>query len=186
MALHPGNRPRQRVLVVDDDRLIQRAARSSLERAGFDVVTADSIAGALAVAGRFDVALVDYFLAAGECGCDLIGPLRAAHPSIRIVIVSGLAALADLVRHALSAGADLVASKTQPDWPALARAPVSAPAPVPPGVNLAALKRELTHGAYLVHNRNVTVAARALGIKRSSLQRRLRRAPLPRLDVEEE
>jgi len=166
--------------------LIQRVARSSLERAGFDVVTADSIAGALAVAGHLDVALLDYFLDAGECGCDLIAPLRAAHPSIRIVVMSGLAALADLVRHALSAGADLVASKTRPDWPALARALASPPAPVPPAVDLAALKRELTHGAYLVHHRNVTIAARALGIKRSSLQRRLRHAPLPMLDADEE
>jgi two-component system response regulator RegA len=174
---------RTRVLVVDDDPLIRAVSRRILERAGAEVSVAGSVAEALAQlgAGRLEVAILDYFLGA-DCGCDLIAPLRARYPALRIVVLSGLGGLPELIRHAHQAGADQVASKIQVDWLALVRGDAAAASTRPrPAVDLVALKREAIHGTFLVHNRNVSTTARALGINRSSLQRVLRKTPPPGL-----
>jgi two-component system, response regulator RegA len=178
------------VLVVDDDALFRKVAERSLTRAGFHVATADSTGRALLLSTMhlFDVAILDYFLGAGESGCDLIAPLRARQPIIRIVVLSGLGALPEVIRRAHRARADTVASKTGIDWPALAAGdpPDAAPAaPLRPVVDLDALRRDVIHGALFVHRGNISTAARALGMTRSSLQRLLRKMPLPALDDED-
>jgi ActR/RegA family two-component response regulator len=179
---------RARVLVVDDDRLIRRIGQRTLAQAGLGVTVAASIAEALAGLGdaTIDVAIIDYFLGPSQCGCDLIAPLRKHNRAMRIAVVSGLGILPELVQHALAAGADLVASKMTIDWVALARGDPSSPrAPLRPSIDLESLKREAIQGAYLVHNRNVSRTARALGIHRSNLQRALRRMSSPMLEDEE-
>lgn len=172
------------VLVVDDDELILRIGARTLARAGFRVSVAGSKADALALARqrRFDVAIIDYFLGPEDCGCDLAGPLRARNPTIRIVVMSGLGVLSEVVRHAYCAGADRVTSKAGADWVTLARSSADPPSPARPAVSFAALKREVVHGTFLVHRRNVSSTARALGMARSTLQRTLRQIPPPRLD----
>ena len=180
---------RARVLVVDDDALIRKVSQRSLARAGFHVAVAGSMGEALGPpgsgAGRFDAAILDFFLGPGECGCDLIAPLRAANPSIRIAILSGLGTMPDLVRHAHRAGADLVAAKTHINWPALARGETGTPpVPVASAIELEAFKRAFIHGTYIVHHRKVACTARALGISRSSLQRILRKSPPPDFEAE--
>jgi ActR/RegA family two-component response regulator len=172
------------VLVVDDDEDIRELSELLLGRAGFRVTVAASGAEARALsnAQTFDVAFIDYFLGAREFGCDLIAPLRARNPRTRIIVVSGLGMLSELARHAYASGADLVASKSDVDWVELARADETPPPqPVRPIVDLDALKRRAIHGAYLVHRRNVSATARALGMKRSNLQRILRKTPPPTL-----
>jgi len=173
------------VLVVDDDALIRKVSERSLTRAGFQVIVASSAAQAheLASAHSFDAAILDYFLGPGECGVDLIAPLRSSNAVIRIAILSGLGVLPDLLRHAHAAGADVVASKASVDWIALARGDSAIPpGPIRPTVDLAAIKRDAIHGAYLVHRRNISSTARALGMKRSNLQRVLRKTPPPALN----
>lgn len=173
------------VLIVDDDGLIREVSERVLTRAGFDVAVAATATQALELAAdrRFDVAILDYFLGPGDYGCALIAPMRIRHPSMRIAILSGLGVLPELVQHGYAAGANLVASKANVDWVAVARCQRAAPAqPVHPAVDLDALKRQAIHGAYLVHNRNVSSTARALGMRRSNLQRVLRKAPPPQLE----
>lgn len=172
---------RRCVLVVDDDPLICKVSARALAAADFDVVVAGDAMEALGPirARSFDTAILDYFLGPGECGCDLIAPLRAHNPTIRVVILSGLGMLPDLVRHAYGAGADLVACKAQLDWLALASGGPAAADPSASATELGAFKRAVIHGTYLVHRRNVTSAARALGVTRTSLQRLLRRSPPP-------
>jgi len=177
---------RGRVLVVDDDALIRKVSERALARAGFEVVVAATVPEALEAAerGALDVAILDYFLG-GECGCNLVAPLRAIHPAIRIAILSGLGVLPEIMRHARHAGADLVASKGLVDWPALARGDAGTRTAVPFAIHLESFKRAVIHGTYLVHHRNVSSAARALGITRTSLQRMLRRSPPPELKEDE-
>jgi two-component system response regulator RegA len=176
------------VLVVDDGALFRRAAERSLRQAGFRTATADSFSRALIVSTQesFDAAILDYFLggAASETGCDLIAPLRARQPTIRIAIISGLGDVPRLIRRGYRAGADIVASKTSIDWRALVLGdpPDEDLAPLRPVVDLDAQRREMVHGALLVHNGNVSMAARSLGMSRSGLQRLLRKMPLPVLD----
>ncbi len=177
---------RKRVLVMDDDPLIRRAGARALSAAGFDVTVAGDALEALGLASphTFDTVILDHFLEPGACGCNLIALLRARNPATRIVILSGLGVLPELAQHAYRAGADHVASKPHVDWRALASgdtttAPDSAWSAR--SADLAAFKRAVIHGTYLVHRRNVTSTARSLGISRSSLQRMLRRNPPPDL-----
>jgi ActR/RegA family two-component response regulator len=175
---------RKRVLVVDDDPLMRRASARALSAAGFDVVVAGAALEALGPTGphTFDTAILDYYLGPGECGCNLIALLRSRNPRTRIVILSGLGVLPELVQHAYRAGADLVASKPNVDWHALASGDTTnAPDSARSAIDFAAFKRAVIHGTYLVHRRNVTSTARSLGISRSSLQRMLRRNPPPDL-----
>lgn len=175
----------QRVLVVDDDDLMRTLGARHLARAGFDVTVAGTSSAAMALIGRLplDAAILDYYLVDGECGCDLIAPLRAANPSMRIAVVSGLALPPEINRHAYRAGADLVAAKNRVDWAALARGEAGAPpAQAEAAADLEAFRRDFIRGTFIVHRRNITRAARALGITRSTLQRALRRTPPP--DVE--
>lgn len=168
------------VLVVDDDPLIRKVSARALEVADYDVAVAGAAVEALAAIGTrsFDTAILDYFLGPGEYGCDLIAPLRAHSPRIRVVVLSGLGMLPDLVRHAHVAGADLVACKAHVDWRALASGQAAAtPDPTMSSTELGAFKQAVVHGTYLVHRRNVTSAARALGVTRTSLQRLLRKSP---------
>jgi two-component system, response regulator RegA len=174
---------RRCVLVVDDDPLIREASARALELADFDVAVAGAAVEALAAIGAraFDTAILDYYLGPGACGCDLIAPLRARSPRVRVVVLSGLGMLPDLVRHAYHAGADHVACKAHVDWRALASGQTDAlPDPSSPVTELEAFKQAVVHGTYLVHRRNITSAARSLGITRSSMQRLLRKSPPPR------
>jgi len=171
---------RRCVLVVDDDPLIRKASARALEIADFDVAVASAAGEALAAIGAraFDTAILDYYLGSGACGCDLIAPLRARSARVRVVVLSGLGMLPDLVRHAYHAGADHVACKARVDWRALASGPTGAAQdPMTSSTELGAFKRAVIHGTYVVHRRNVTSAARALGVTRTSLQRLRRKLP---------
>lgn len=172
---------RQRVLVVDDDPLILRVGARALTAAGCDVTVAGTLLAAMAsmTARSFDLAILDYFLGPAESGCDLIVPLRARNPGVRIVVVSGLGALPDVACNAHRAGADLVVGKASIDWSSLAKGETATSDSETPPIDLEAFKREVIHGTYLVHRRNVSSTARALGITRTSLQRMLRRNPPP-------
>jgi two-component system, response regulator RegA len=169
------------VLLVDDDALFRKLTERILARAGFRVATAGSSEEAIALSSSrsFDVALIDYFLGPKDCGCNIIAPLRARSPTVKVIVVSGLSLLPDLGRHAYAMGADLVEGKTGVDWIKLARGEHIPPPPVRPAVDVYAMKRQAIHGAYLVHHRNMSSTARALGIRRSNLQRLLRKTPPP-------
>ncbi len=81
-----------RVLVVDDDPVLRRVARRSLQRAGHEVVEAADGGAAIAVfarePARYDVVLLDHVMP-GLSGDETVRALRAIHSDVRIVMVSG-------------------------------------------------------------------------------------------------
>lgn len=77
-----------RVLVVDNDPAIVEATTALLESAGHTAQPAATIAGAVALAGEIDVALVDYNLEDGEDGLALISRLRRRHPALPAALVT--------------------------------------------------------------------------------------------------
>ncbi|WP_226019231.1 PAS domain-containing hybrid sensor histidine kinase/response regulator [Novosphingobium sp. FKTRR1] len=77
-----------RVLVVDNERDILDATAALLGEMGQIPIVATTMADALAVAGRADVALLDYHLDHGEDGLDLADRLRAAHPALTLALVT--------------------------------------------------------------------------------------------------
>src|SRR3954447_23451568 len=95
----------RRLLIVDDDApFCQRLARA-MEKRGFVVDTADSVAGGIAVAQERPpaFAVVDLRLSDGS-GLDVVSALRQGRAAIRIVMLTGYGNIATAVA-AVKAGA---------------------------------------------------------------------------------
>jgi DNA-binding NtrC family response regulator len=102
-----------RVLIVDDESSLRTALFRVLDRQGFQVITANSIreaeflascgnspAGAQANGNNeqgLDLALVDLRLPDGD-GIELMQRLRAAHPNIQVIILTGHGSIEQAVR----------------------------------------------------------------------------------------
>lgn len=88
----PAREPasRRTVLVVDDNRDLLDWFDATLSAAGFEVITATTVADALplAAAHRPDAAALDFVLPDGD-GVSLGLQLIAAHPELRVVLMSG-------------------------------------------------------------------------------------------------
>jgi CheY-like chemotaxis protein len=81
------------VLVVDDDPVVLRVLSGVLARAGYRVVEAVSVAGALRQAQCVpDVCLLDLCLPDGT-GLDLAAALDTAYPHIPLILMTGSAEL---------------------------------------------------------------------------------------------
>lgn len=94
-----------RILVVDDERLIRWTLREALTPAGYEVIEADSLAAARAVAktGDIEAALVDFRLPDGD-GLALMGELREMMPGLPVIIVTAYSSIEAAVP-AIKAGA---------------------------------------------------------------------------------
>ncbi len=87
--------PRETVLVVEDEDAVRQLAVESLGRAGYVVLQASSGEDALRVADAFEDTihlLLSDVVMPGIKGPELATRLRAARPSIRVVLMSGYAA----------------------------------------------------------------------------------------------
>lgn len=84
-----------RVLVVDDDTVSRLVLAHVVTRLGHEVLAAEDVAGACALAadGPVDLVLADYCLP-GATGLDLLGALRAAGTAAPFVLVTGVAEFA--------------------------------------------------------------------------------------------
>ncbi|MBI1356437.1 MAG: response regulator [Acidobacteria bacterium] len=112
-----GRRGRGRtILVVDDDIAILRLLRSLLEREGFQVETAASVAEARAiqVGNRVDLLVTDLILP-GESGFDMIRAIRELNRDLPIIGFSGggvaQSEISPLLERAHELGADRVLGK---------------------------------------------------------------------------
>lgn len=168
-------------LLVDDDALFRRTLARSLERRGFVIVTAATIDGAVAAAAALnpDFALIDLKLGS-ESGIDLIAPLRAAQPTMRIVVVTGYASVATAVV-AMKRGADHYLAKPV-TIDAIQRAlglssPTAAAESVPTMTPLSRLEWEHIQQALVDSEGSISGAARLLGMHRRTLQRKLAKRP---------
>jgi two-component system nitrogen regulation response regulator NtrX len=89
-----------RALVVDDEANLRLMLEAVLADEGFEVRQAPSGADALAAIPTFEpeLALVDLVLGDGPDGIALLEQLKARHPDIVVVMMSGQATLADAVK----------------------------------------------------------------------------------------
>jgi DNA-binding NtrC family response regulator len=95
------NRNRLRVLVVDDDLRIADTTAEVLEQAGFEVQAAYSGESALQAAARFrpDCLLSDVVMS-GMNGVELAVAFQQAHPTSRVVLITGQAGISEVVDEA--------------------------------------------------------------------------------------
>ena len=165
------------VLVVDDDETLLGSWRRTIAR-DRSVATARDIAAAtqLVAKQQFDLAIIDLRIGS-ESGLDLIRTLRAEQPHISIVLCSGYLSVAAAVA-GVQAGADSVVFKPitfREILQHLEKPEHTNKADLHDTPTLARAEWEHIMRVLADCNGNVSMAARRLGIYRSSLQRRLRK-----------
>jgi two-component system response regulator RegA len=171
------------LVVDDDDALRGRLARAFVDR-GFAVKQAAGYDDALAIAREqvIDRAVVDLRME-GLGGLAVVQDLRALHPAMQIVVVTGYGSIATAVE-AMRLGARdyltkpahadqiLAAFEADPDAP-----PVEPEYAVP---SLAKVEREHIERVLQECNGNISRAARVLGMHRRTLQYKLAKFPVKR------
>lgn len=170
------------ILVVDDDEVFCQVMQRALSRRGFEVETCLTIASAEKALDEksFSRAIVDLKIAQ-ESGLALIRSLKTLNPAIEIIMLTGYASVSTAVE-AIKLGAlnyfckpididDLLKAFSDTDLMSVQPTPISTP-------SLDRVEWEHIQKILQDHQGNVSAAARALGMHRRTLQRKLQKKPL--------
>jgi len=172
-----------RVLVVDDDEAFRGRLCRALAQRGWEARAAAGGEEALSITSEWSpvLALVDLRMP-GMHGLDVVEELRAESPSATIIVLTGYASIPTTIS-AMKRGADYYLSKPadadqilaafkklQTHDHAAAEVPTSTP-------SLARVEWEHMQRVMDDCGGNISQAARALGIHRRSLQRKLSKYP---------
>jgi two-component system response regulator RegA len=162
------------LLIVDDDApLCQRLARA-MERRGFVVATADSVAAGVAAASEQPpaFAVVDMRLGDGR-GFDVVAALRQARPDARIVMLTGYGNIATAVAAVKAGAIDYLPKPADADAVERALLAAADAAPEPPEDPMSAdrVRWEHIQRVFELCERNVSETARRLKMHRRTLQR---------------
>jgi DNA-binding response OmpR family regulator len=105
----------QHILVVDDEAQIRELLSVYFRRQGFEVTTAASSQECLQVLAQTPVDLVVLDIGLdGEDGLRLLEKIKATHPNVRVVMLTGMGFVEDLLEEAHAKGADGYVSKVLP------------------------------------------------------------------------
>jgi two-component system response regulator RegA len=170
-----GGRSIESVLIVDDDDKVLRAYKRTAKDLTILTTTDPETAQALARSEKPDLVVVDLRLGRTS-GIELIRMLRADLPEAKLVLCSGYLSVAGTVA-AIRAGADMVLFKPV-TLPEILKRLVDDDAEPDLDEETPTLARaEWEHIMRVLADcdGNVSMAARRLGIYRSSLQRKLRK-----------
>ncbi|MBD9528114.1 MULTISPECIES: ActR/PrrA/RegA family redox response regulator transcription factor [Paracoccus] len=174
--------PDASLLLVDDDEIFLNRLARAMEKRGFSVTRASSIADAKAIVADKPpaYAVVDLRLEDGN-GLDVVDALREARADARIIVLTGYGAIATAVA-AVKMGATDYLSKPA-DAEEVTRALLSSDSemlPPPPESPMSAdrVRWEHIQRVYEQCDRNVSETARRLHMHRRTLQRILaKRSP---------
>lgn len=170
------------ILLVDDDEAFRNALARALERREFIVHKAHDRTSALELAGQHAPALGIIDLCIGEeSGLQLIEALSSRYPDMRLVVLTGFASITTAVeaiklgaKHYLTkpAGIDAIIDALYQD---AGNAEInSAQQPM----SVKRLEWEHIQKVLGEHDGNISAAARALGMHRRTLQRKLQKKPV--------
>ncbi|MGH7093915.1 MAG: ActR/PrrA/RegA family redox response regulator transcription factor [Stellaceae bacterium] len=162
------------LLIVDDDApLCQRLARA-MERRGFVVSTAESVASGVtqAIATLPAYAVVDLRLGDGS-GLDVVSALRDARPGARIVMLTGYGNIATAVAAVKAGAVDYLPKPADADAVERALLAQEGETPEPPADPMSAdrVRWEHIQRIFELCERNVSETARRLKMHRLTLQR---------------
>lgn len=170
-------------LLVDDDETFRKVLSRALQRRGHQVHVAGDGASALSIATNTPLSRVVLDLKLNqESGLSLIEPLLACQPGLEIIVLTGYASISTAVE-AIQRGALNYLCKpvdTEAILAAFAQKPESAVVPDtdPSRMSLKRLQWEHIQRVLQEHGGNISAAARALGLHRRTLQRRLSKRPV--------
>lgn len=169
------------LLIVDDDESFLRRLAKAMEKRGFKVETASSVAvgKAAAIARPPAYAVVDIRLEDGN-GLDVVEALRKRRPECRIVVLTGYGAIATAVAAVKTGATDYLskpADATEITDALLAKG-VGLPSPPENPMSADRVRWEHIQRVYEMCDRNVSETARRLNMHRRTLQRILaKRSP---------
>ncbi|BDY05575.1 response regulator transcription factor [Ferrimonas sp. YFM] len=174
----------KRLLIVEDDQAFAAILSRRMTKQGFDTQVCHNATDALLCARQWHPShlLLDMKLAS-ESGLELLKPLRQTLPDARIVLLTGFASIATAVE-AMKLGADHYLAKPA-DTHTLLKAlseecPLDTELEEEEVMSPERLEWEHIQQALNAHDGNVSATARALGMHRRTLQRKLQKKPAHR------
>ena len=168
-----GEKARTLLIVEDDQVFLTRLARA-MERRGFAVRTAESVADGV-VAAREDApnfAIVDLRLGDGS-GLDVVTTLREVKPDIRIIVLTGYGNIATAVAAVKAGAVDYLSKPADADAiEAALLQKTDGPPPTPERpMSADRVRWEHIQRVFEQCDRNVSETARQLRMHRRTLQR---------------
>ena len=169
------------LLIVDDDRVFLDRLERAMEKRGFEVLTADSVAEGTRVvqhqAPAF--AVVDLRLADGA-GLEIVSRLHEKRSDARAIILTGYGNIATAVTAVKLGAVDFLSKPADADdvFNALRASGETPPPPPENPMSADRVRWEHIQRIFELCDRNVSETARRLGMHRRTLQRILgKRAP---------
>ena len=169
------------LLIVDDDEPFLKRLARAMEKRGFQVETADSVAAgtAIATARPPAYAVVDLRLEDGN-GLSVVETLRERRPDSRVVVLTGYGAIATAVAAVKIGAVDYLSKPADANDVTAALLAAEEELPPPPENPMSAdrVRWEHIQRVYELCDRNVSETARRLNMHRRTLQRILaKRSP---------
>ncbi|MDF3415024.1 ActR/PrrA/RegA family redox response regulator transcription factor [Sulfitobacter sp. M57] len=173
--------PDKSLLLVDDDEPFLRRLAKAMEKRGFEVETADSVAAgrAIATARPPAFAVIDLRLGDGN-GLDVVEVLRERRADARLVVLTGYGAIATAVAAVKIGATDYLSKPADANDITNALLATGDDMPPPPENPMSAdrVRWEHIQRVYELCDRNVSETARRLNMHRRTLQRILaKRSP---------
>ena len=173
--------PDNSLLLVDDDEVFVKRLAKAMEKRGFSVETAESVAAgrAIATARPPAYAVVDLRLDDGN-GLDVVEVLQDKREDCRVVILTGYGAIATAVAAVKAGATDYLANPADAQDIVNALLSPQGELPPPPENPMSAdrVRWEHIQRIYELCDRNVSETARRLNMHRRTLQRILaKRSP---------
>ncbi|KCV82559.1 photosynthetic apparatus regulatory protein RegA [Actibacterium atlanticum] len=169
------------LLLVDDDEPFLRRLARAMEKRGFEIETAETVAAgkAIATARPPAFAVIDLRLEDGN-GLDVVETLRERRPDAKIVVLTGYGAIATAVSAVKMGATDYLAKPADANDVTNALLATGDELPPPPENPMSAdrVRWEHIQRVYELCDRNVSETARRLNMHRRTLQRILaKRSP---------
>jgi two-component system response regulator RegA len=162
------------LLIVDDDAPFRQRLAQAMEKRGFIVVAAESVAAGIEAARDRPpaYAVVDLKLTDGN-GLEVVKALREVRADTRIVVLTGYANIATAVAAVKTGAVDYLAKPADADAIQAALLAICRPLPPPPEQPMTAdrVRWEHIQRVYEQCDHNVSETARRLRMHRRTLQR---------------
>jgi two-component system response regulator RegA len=170
------------LLLVEDDAVFARVLSRALAAIGLDVTTVQTSEAALEAAREkaFAAAVLDLKLE-GETTLALIPELKARHPEMRILMLTGYASIQTAVEATKLGATQYLPKPASVDEILAALANETANPDIPVAAQPLSVERlewEHIQRVLAEHDGNISATARALNMHRRTLQRKLAKKPV--------
>lgn len=182
--LHHDGEEQPHLLLVDDDPTFTRVMARAMTRRGFQVSVASSAEEGLALAQEVhpDYAVLDLKME-GDSGLVLLPKLLEIDAEMRVLILTGYSSIATAVEAIKRGACNYLCKPADADdvLAALLSEHVDLDSLVPENpMSVDRLQWEHIQRVLSEHNGNISATARALGMHRRTLQRKLQKRPVRR------